>query len=62
MERTDDVIKVWGHYQKARNFFDDLLEKLNQLLVDGFGYPIDPCITKVLNAVLLVDSAINVLN
>ena len=55
--------QVWGHSQKARNFFKALLEKLSQLLVvDGFGYPIDPDVPKVLHAVFLVDSAINVLN
>ena len=58
----DDVSQVWGHSQKARNFFEALLEKLSQVLVGGFGYPIDPDVPKVLHAVLLVDSAINVLN
>ena len=62
MKRTDDVIQVWGHYHKARNFFEALLEKLSQVLVDGFGYPIDPDVPKVLHAALLVDSDINILN
>ena len=62
MKRTDDVSQVWGHSQKARNFFKDLLEKLSQVLVDSFGYPIDADVPKVLHAVLLVESAINVLN
>ena len=62
MKRTDDVSQVWGHSQKARNFFEALLEKLSQVIVDGFGYPIDLDVPKLLHAVLLVDSAINVLN
>ena len=40
VKRTDDVSQVWGHSQKARNFFEALLEKLSQVLVDGFGYPL----------------------
>ena len=62
MKRTDDMSQVWVHSQKVRNSFEDLVEKLSQLIVDGFGYPIDPDISKVLHAVLLVDSSINVLN
>ena len=62
MKHTDDVSQIWGHSQKARNFFEALLEKLSQEVVDGFGYPIDLDLTKLLHAVLLVDSAINVLN
>ena len=62
MKRTDDVSQVWGHSQKSRNLFEALLEKLSQVLVDGFGYPIDQDIPKILHVVLLVDSAINLLN
>ena len=62
VKRTDDVSQVWVHSQKARNFFEALLEKLSQVLVDSFGYPIDSDVPKVLHSVLLVDSANNVIN
>ena len=61
MKRTDDVSQVRGHSQKARNLFEASLEKLSQVLVDIFDYPIDPDFPKLLHAVLLVDSTINVL-
>ena len=37
MKHTDDVSQVWGHSQKARNFFEDLL----LLITDPYSINID---------------------
>ena len=62
VERTDDVSQIWRNSSITRNIIKTSVDKFCHVLVDGFGNPVNSHVPEILNAVLLVYMAINVLS